>query len=73
VCFKVWEGRFKSNNSNEMVVRGVVATIDITCTIRVVDVGMMVKPQYEATINLFLFAIFVAFVAFSSHPTIGKG
>jgi hypothetical protein len=56
-----------------MVIRGVVATIDIACTIRVVDVGKMVKPQYEATINLSLFAIFVAFVAFSSHPTIGKG
>jgi hypothetical protein len=56
-----------------MVVRGVVATIDITHTIRVVDVGKMVKPQYEANVNLSLFATFVAFVAFSSHPTIGKG
>jgi hypothetical protein len=52
VCFKVWEGRFESNNSNETMVRGVVATIDITCTIRVVDVGKMVKPQYEAIANL---------------------
>jgi hypothetical protein len=32
----------------------------------------MVKSQYEATINLFMLAAFVAFVAFSSHPTIGK-
>ncbi len=55
-----------------MVIRGIVATIDITCTIRVVDVGKMVKPQYESTINLSLFATFVSFVAFSSHPTIGK-
>jgi hypothetical protein len=56
-----------------MVVRGVVATIDITRTIRVVDIGKMVKPQYEAIVNLSLFATFAAFVAFLSHPTISKG
>ncbi len=54
MCFKVWEGRFESNNSNEMVVRGVVATIDITHTIKVVDVGKMVNPQYETIIYLYL-------------------
>jgi hypothetical protein len=32
----------------------------------------MVKPKYEATTNQSLLAAFVAFVAFSSHPTIGK-
>jgi hypothetical protein len=32
----------------------------------------MVKPSYEATINLYLLATFVAFVAFLSHPIIGK-
>jgi hypothetical protein len=55
-----------------MVARGAVTTIDITCIVRVVDVGKMVKPQHEATINLSLLAAFVAFLAFSSHPTIGK-
>jgi len=71
VCFGVWEGGFESSNSNEMVARGVVATADIICTIRVVDARKMVKLQYEATTNLFLFATFVVFVAFLSHPTIG--
>ncbi len=72
MCFKVWEGGFENNNSNEMVARGVVATTDITCIVRVVDARKMVKPQYEATINLSLVATFVAFLVFSSHPTIGK-
>jgi hypothetical protein len=54
-----------------MVARGVVAIVDIMCTIKVVDVRKMVKLQYEATTNLFLFATFVVFVAFLSHPTIG--
>lgn len=39
MCFKVWEGRFESNNSNGTVVRGVVAATNITRTIKVVDVG----------------------------------
>jgi hypothetical protein len=55
-----------------MVARGVVATVDITRTVRVVDVGKMVKLQYEATTNLFLLVAFAVFVAFLSHPTIGK-
>jgi len=55
-----------------MVVRGVGATTDITCTVRVVDVEMMVKLQYETTTNLFMLVTFVVFVAFLSHPTIGK-
>jgi hypothetical protein len=55
-----------------MVARGVVATVDITRTIRIIDVGKMVKLQYEATTNLFLLVTFVVFVAFLSHPTIGK-
>jgi len=63
---------FESCNSNEMVVRGVGATTDITCTVRVVDVEMMVKLQYETTTNLFMLVTFVVFVAFLSHPTIGK-
>jgi hypothetical protein len=37
VCFRVWEWGFESNNSNEMVARGVVATTGIARTIRVVD------------------------------------
>ncbi len=53
--------------------QGVVATVDITCTVRIIDVGKMVKLQYEATANLFLLVAFVVFVAFLSHPTIGKG
>ncbi len=72
MCFRVWEGGFESCNSNEMVARGVVATVDITRTVRVVDVGKMVKLQYEATTNLFLLVAFAVFVAFLSHPTIGK-
>jgi hypothetical protein len=55
-----------------MVARGATTTTHITCTINVVDVGKMVKLQYEATINLSLLVTFVAFVAFLSHPTIGN-
>jgi hypothetical protein len=56
-----------------MVARGVVATTNIARTIRVVEVGKMVKLQNEATINLFLLVtIFVVFVAFLFHPTVGK-
>jgi len=44
----------------------------ITCTIKAIDVGKMVKLKYEATTNLSLLATFVVFVTFSSHPTIGK-
>ncbi len=72
MCFRVWKRGFESNNNNEMVAKGVVATTDIACTIKAIDVGKMVKPQYEATINLSLLATFVAFVAFLSHPTIVK-
>jgi hypothetical protein len=72
VCFKVWEGGFENNNSNEMVARGVVATTNIARTVRAVDAGKMVKLQYEASINLSLLVTFVVFLAFSSHPTIGK-
>jgi hypothetical protein len=47
-----------------MVARGVVATTNIARTVRVVEVGKLVKLQYEATINLFLLVTFVVFVAF---------
>jgi hypothetical protein len=72
MSFRVWEKGFESSNSNKMVARGVVAPTDITRIVRVVDVGKMVKLQYEATTNLFLLATLVVFVAFLSHPTIGK-
>jgi hypothetical protein len=72
VCFRVWEGGFKSSNSNEMVARGVVATTNIARIVKVVDARKMVKLQYEATTNLFMLATFEVFVAFLSHPTIGK-
>ncbi len=55
-----------------MMVRGIIATTDITCKVRAIDVKKMVKSRYEVTINLSLFATFVTFVAFSSHPTISK-
>ncbi len=72
MCFRIWEGGFENNNGNEMLARGAIARTYKACTIKVVDVGKMVKPQYEATTNLSLLATFVAFVVFSSHPTIGK-
>ncbi len=72
MCFRVREGGFESNNSNEMVVRGVVATTNITHIVRAIDARKMVKSQYETTINLSLLATFVAFATFSSHSTIGK-
>jgi hypothetical protein len=34
---KVWKGGFKSNNSNEMVARGAIATRDIAHTVRIID------------------------------------
>jgi hypothetical protein len=55
-----------------MVARGVVATTHIARTVRAIDARKMVKLQYEATTNLSLPTTFVAFVTFSSHPTIGK-
>jgi hypothetical protein len=55
-----------------MVARRVVATIDIACIVRAIDVGKMVKSQYEATTNLSLLVTFVVFVAILFHPTIGK-
>ncbi len=70
--FRVWEGGFESNNNNEMVARGVLATIDKTCKVRAFDVKKMVKSKYEATINISLLATFVAFVAFSCYPTINE-
>jgi len=72
VCFRLWEGAFDSSKNNEMVATGVTATTNITHTVITMDGGMMVKPSYEATINLYLLATFVAFVAFLSHPIIGK-
>ncbi len=41
--FRVWEGGFESNNSNEMVIRGVATSTNITHTIRAISVGKMVK------------------------------
>ncbi len=70
--FRVWEGGFESNNSNEMVARGAIATTNITHISRAIDARKIMKPQYEETIDLFLLATFVAFVAFSSHLTIGE-
>ncbi len=72
MCLRVWKGRFESNNSNEMVARGAIATRDIAHTVRIIHAEKMVKSQYEATINLFLLATFGTFGTFSSHPTIGK-
>jgi hypothetical protein len=72
VCFRVWEGGFESNNSNEMMARGAIATTNITHTVRAVDARKIMKPQYETIIDLSLLATFVAFVAFSSHLTVGK-
>ncbi len=72
MCFRVWEGGFESSNNNKMVARRVVATTYITHIVEVVDARKMVKLQYEATINPFMLATFVVFVAFLSHPTIGK-
>jgi hypothetical protein len=43
VCLRVWKGRFESNNSNEMVARGAIATRDIAYTFRIIHVGKMVK------------------------------
>ncbi len=37
--FRVWEGGLESNNSNEMVTRKIVASTNIACTIRAIDVG----------------------------------
>jgi hypothetical protein len=72
MCFKVWEGGFDNNNSNEIVAKGIVTIIDITHTFKTNDARKMVKSQYEAIINLFLLVAFVAFVTFLSHPTISK-
>jgi hypothetical protein len=72
VRFRFGKGGFESNNSDDMVARRVVTKTNISRTIRIVDVGKMVKLHYETTINLFLLMAFVAFVAFSYHPTISK-
>jgi hypothetical protein len=72
VCFRVWERAFENSNCNEMVAKGVVATTNVARIVKAVDVGKMVKSQYEVTINLSLLATFVAFVAILSYPTIDK-
>jgi hypothetical protein len=72
MCFRVWEGGFENNNSNEIVAKGVVTTINIPHTFKANDARKMVKLQYEVIINLFLLVAFVVFVAFLSHPTISK-
>ncbi len=72
MCFRLWEGGFESSNNNEMVATGVTATTNITHTVITMDGGTMVKPSYEATINLSLLATFVTFATFLSHPIIGK-
>jgi hypothetical protein len=36
----------RTNNSNEMMARGVVGTTNITCIVRVIDVGKMVKYKH---------------------------
>ncbi len=45
--FRVWEGGFESNNSNEMVARGAIATTNITHISRAIDARKIMKPQYE--------------------------
>jgi hypothetical protein len=55
-----------------MVAREANTTTHITCIVSVVDVGKMVKLQYEVTTNLSLLTRFVAFVTLLSHPTIGN-
>ncbi len=72
MCIRIWERGFESNNSNEMVARGAIATTNITHIGRAIDAGKIMKPQYEEIIDLSLLATFVAFVAFLSHLTIGK-
>ncbi len=67
MCLKVRKGGFESNNSNEMVARGAIATRDIAHTVRIVDARKMVKSQYEVTINLSLLATFVTFATFLSQ------
>jgi hypothetical protein len=44
MCLRVWERGLESNNNNKMEVRGIVVIIDIAHTIRVIDVGQMMKP-----------------------------
>ncbi len=52
MCSRVWDGGFENNNSNEMMARGVVGTTDITRTIKVthtikvIDIGKMVKDNH---------------------------
>ncbi len=47
MCFRVWEGGFDNNNSNKIVAKKVVTTIDITHTFKANDAKKMVKSQYE--------------------------
>ncbi len=72
--FKVCEEGFESNNnSNEMVARIVViTTTKIARIVKAINVGKMVKPQYEVTTNISLLVAFVAFVAFSSYQTTNR-
>ncbi len=55
-----------------MVAKEATTTTHITCIDSVVNIGKMVKLQYEATTNLSLLMTFVAFATFLSHPTIGN-
>jgi len=66
------KGIWVHNNSHEMVAREATTTTHLTCIVSVVDVGKMVKLQYESTTNLSLLMTFVAFVTFLSHPMIGN-
>jgi len=72
VCFRDLEGGFEFTTIVMRWWQGATTTTHITPTISVVDVGKMVKLQYEAIINLCLLVTFVAFVAFLSRPTIGN-
>ncbi len=72
MCFRVWEGGFENNNINEIMAKEAIIATNITHTFKANDARKMVKLRYEAIINLFLLAAFVAFATFSSHPTTTK-
>jgi hypothetical protein len=52
VHFKVWENGFE--DGSEMLAKGVVTSIGITCTIIATNARKMVKLHNETTINLYL-------------------
>jgi hypothetical protein len=51
MCFKVWEDGFE--DGSEMLTKGIVTLVSITCTIIAANARKMVKLHYETTINLY--------------------